>query len=156
MWLSNSKFDIAEQEAECVRGEQIIVFGLGAEEYAIDSLDVMEIDRMKEIRINVVPKVPNYVEGIINLRGDVVPVVNLKKRFGIVSPETGRKQRIIVVRSNNSLVGLLVDSVFGVKSTEGLEILPPTDEMAAEAGYISAIVLEEERMFFVINVDAIA
>lgn len=139
-----------------MRGNQIIVFRLGEEEYAIESLDVMEIDRMKEIRISIVPKVPAYIEGIINLRGDIIPVIDLKKKFGINGPDPGRKQRLIIVRASGSMVGLLVDSVSGVENTSNLELLPPTDEMLLDVSYISAIAREDDRMIFILDVTAVA
>lgn len=62
---------------------QYVVFTLKDEEYAIDIMKIHEIDRLKEIRITPIPRVPNYIEGIINLRGEVVPIINLRKKIRI-------------------------------------------------------------------------
>lgn len=137
---------------------QIIVFKIGNEEYAIHSLSVIEIDRMKEIKINIVPKVPAYIEGIINLRGDVVPVMDMRKKFGLLDKYAGgRAQRIIILRTgNNAMIGILVDSVSGVEYLEDYDLLPPTDEMSIDTAYISSIAIREDRIIFLLNIDNVA
>ncbi len=129
-----------------------VVFKLGKEEYAVHAAYVKEIDRMNEISINIVPTVPKYIEGIINLRGDVVPVIDPKKKFGLETSYTGKKQRIMILNVHNYLLGMLVDSVSGAVSILEEERLPPTEEMLAETPYISAIAQKEDRMMFVLDV----
>ncbi|RMH36157.1 MAG: chemotaxis protein CheW [Nitrospirae bacterium] len=88
---------------------QLVSFHVGDEEYAIDILDVQEIIRMVEI--TAVPNAAPYVEGVINLRGKVIPILDLRARFGLPSAERTKDTRIIVVDMANVILGFIVDSV---------------------------------------------
>ena len=88
---------------------QVVSFDIGSEEYAIDILDVQEIIRMVEI--TPVPKAPYYVEGVINLRGKVIPIIDLRLRFGLSAAERTKETRIVVVDVSRVILGLVVDSV---------------------------------------------
>lgn len=139
-----------------MKNDLFVVFQLGEEEYAVHAACVKEIDRMDEISINVVPTVPNYIEGIINLRGDVVPVIDPKKKFGLEMTHAGKKQRIIILNMQNYLLGMLVDSVAGAVNFSDDEMLPPTEEMVEETPYVSAIARKEDRMVFILDIDRIS
>jgi purine-binding chemotaxis protein CheW len=87
---------------------QFVEFKLGEEEYGVDILQVKTIERM--MSITRVPKAPQFVEGVINLRGEIVPVIDLKKRFDLpISRETDNT-RIIIVTVDDITVGMIVDS----------------------------------------------
>lgn len=88
---------------------QVVSFDIGSEEYAVDILDVQEIIRMVEI--TPVPKAPYYVEGVINLRGKVIPIIDLRQRFGLSEAERTKETRIVVVDVSRVILGLVVDSV---------------------------------------------
>ena len=88
---------------------QLVTFNLGNEEYAVDILKVQEINRMKEITR--VPNSPGYVEGVINLRGKVIPVVSLRTRFGLMEKESDEQSRIMIMDIQGITMGLVVDSV---------------------------------------------
>ena len=88
---------------------QVVSFDIGSEEFAVDILDVQEIIRMVEI--TPVPKAPYYVEGVINLRGKVIPIVDLRRRFGLPDAERTKETRIVVVDVSRIILGLVVDSV---------------------------------------------
>ena len=86
----------------------IIGFQVGRETYGVPITSVHEIVRVPEI--TAVPDSPDYIEGVINLRGKIVSVVDLRKRFGEASAQPGRKHRILVTEAKGKLVGLIVDS----------------------------------------------
>jgi len=88
---------------------QVVSFEIGTEEYAVDILEVQEIIRMVEITS--VPKAPHYVEGVINLRGKVIPIVDLRSRLGLSAVEYTKDTRIVVVDVSRIILGFIVDSV---------------------------------------------
>lgn len=130
---------------------QLVTFKLGDEEYGIDILKVQEINRMTEI--TTMPKAPFSVEGVINLRGKVIPVVNLRKKFGLDIKEVDAQSRIIVV-DIGSTVGLIVDSVSEVLriSSDTIEPPPPiTGGIGSE--YIRGIGKLEDRLIILLDID---
>jgi purine-binding chemotaxis protein CheW len=102
------------------RGGKFLTFFLSGEEYGLEILKVQEIIGIMEI--TPVPGTPEYVCGVINLRGKVIPVVNLRLKFGMASAETTAETCIIVVRANGVQTGIVVDQV-----SEVLDI--PSDEI---------------------------
>ncbi len=88
---------------------QLVSFRLGQEVFGIDILKVQEINRLVEI--TQVPQAPQYCEGIINLRGKVIPVINLRKKFGMEIIEWNKLTRILVCDMDGKVVGMIVDSV---------------------------------------------
>ncbi|MEJ2182572.1 MAG: chemotaxis protein CheW [Nitrospirota bacterium] len=133
---------------------QLVTFALGSEDYAVDILKVQEINRMTDIAR--VPKAPPFVEGVINLRGRVIPVVSLRKRFGLPEKQSDEKSRIIVMDVRGVIVGLMVDSV-----SEVLRIPPSTVEEApnlnAEVAteFIQGIAKLDDRLIILIDMDAL-
>ncbi|MFN3396063.1 MAG: chemotaxis protein CheW [Thermodesulfovibrionales bacterium] len=130
---------------------QLVTFKLGDEEYGIDILKVQEINRMTDITS--MPKAPFSVEGVINLRGKVIPVVNLRKRFGLNLKEIDLQSRIIVV-DIGSTVGLIVDSVSEVLRISSDTIEPPpliTGGIGSE--YILGIGKLEDRLIILLDID---
>ncbi|MBI5233620.1 MAG: purine-binding chemotaxis protein CheW, partial [Deltaproteobacteria bacterium] len=102
---------------------QLVAFKVGKEEFSIPITKVQEIIRMPEI--TKVPRTPDFVEGVINLRGKVIPVVDLRKRFGLDVSEKSSDTRVIVVDSSGKIVGFMVDAV-----TEVLRLSASTVEPA--------------------------
>src|SRR5690606_35395167 len=92
---------------------QIIIFKLGEEEFGVDILQVREIEKLDQ-GITRVPKAPPFVEGVSNLRGEIIPIVDLRVRFGLTLPELGLNSRDIIVEVGEALVGMLVDAVVEV------------------------------------------
>src|SRR5208282_6855776 len=84
---------------------QLVTFSLGGEEYAVDILKVQEINRMKEITR--VPNAASHVEGVINLRGKVMPVIDLRKKFGLDSKENDAQSRIMIIDVQGMTIGLV-------------------------------------------------
>lgn len=132
---------------------QLVTFKLGNEEYAVDILKVQEINRMVEI--TTIPNAPVYVEGVINLRGKVIPVINLRKKFGFESKEVDAHSRIIVVDVGNT-VGLIVDSVSEVLRLSSDTVEPPP-QMAGNnsADYILGIGKLEDRLLILLDIESL-
>jgi purine-binding chemotaxis protein CheW len=103
---------------------QIVVFGLGTEQFGVNIASVESIVKMQAI--TKMPQSPSFVEGVMNLRGKVLPVIDLHKRFGLAGSETDRNSRIIVVSVNRTEVGMIVDGVSEVLtvSEQAVEAAP--------------------------------
>jgi len=131
---------------------QLVTFNLGNEEYAVDILKVQEINRMVEITS--IPKARSYVEGVINLRGKVIPIINLRKRFGLDSKELNSHSRIIVVDIGTS-IGLIVDSVSEVLrlSSDTVEPPPPMTAGNGSAEYIKGVGKLPDRLLILLDIE---
>ncbi len=133
---------------------QAAVFELAGEEYAIDILRVKEIIRVSSITR--APNAPYYFEGAINLRGKVVAVINLRKKFGLPPIELDKKSRIIVVEIDSRTVGFLVDKVSEVIALDKNTFLDPENYAKGEnAKYISAIAKLKNRAIIALDLEKI-
>jgi purine-binding chemotaxis protein CheW len=133
---------------------QLVVFNLGQEEYGVDILQVQEIKRLTEITR--VPNAPVFVEGVINLRGNVIPVIDLHKRFNLTAAEVTEESRIVIVNVKDITVGITVDAVSEVITLEETAFAPPPPLVAGiEASFIEAIGKLEERLLILLNMDRI-
>ncbi len=120
-------------EDEDTQRDKYLTFHVGPEDYGIDIENVTEIIRMQKIAD--LPNVPDYVKGVINLRGKVIPVVDMRKRFELEERDYDDRTCIIVVNVNNTLVGLVVDSVNEVADIPKEEIEPPPQTVGHESEY---------------------
>lgn len=129
----------------------LVTFNLLGEEFGMPILDVREIIRM--VDITPVPHAPAFVEGVINLRGQILPVIDLRKRFNLNSTELEEDTRIIVVEINNSLLGLIVDGVKEVLRIPSDSVSPPPQIVANGIGaeYIKGIAHFDEKMIILID-----
>ena len=133
-----------------VREEQIVVFRLGGEDYGIEINQVREIIRKREI--TPVPRQPPYVEGVINVRGTIIPVINLKKRFGLFG-DPSTQPHTIIVESGEGLVGILVDSVSEVIRVPRDRIHhPPPVSMSVDSEYLRGICRVGDRLLIYLDV----
>ncbi len=140
-----------------LRSGQVLVFKLGAEDYAVDILCVREI-RVWEGATRV-PHTPSYVKGVMNLRGEVVPILDLRERFATGRPEYGPRTVVIVfqVRSGerNRLVGGVVDAVCDVYSLDEDSIMPlPEIDTYVPTEYIKGLVTLGDAMVIVLDPEA--
>ncbi len=131
---------------------QLVTFTLGNEEYAVDILRVQEINRMKEITR--VPNSPAYVEGVINLRGKVIPVVSLRKKFGLAERENDEQSRIMIMDIQGITMGLVVDAVSEVLRIPASTV-EPTPPMASNISteFIKGIAKMEDRLIILLDMD---
>lgn len=131
---------------------QLVTFNLGSEEYAVDILKVQEINRMKEITR--VPNAPDYVEGVINLRGKVIPVVSLRKKFFLEERENDVQSRIMIMDIQGITMGLIVDAVSEVLRVPAgiVEQAPPmTSNVSTE--FIRGIAKFEDRLIILLDME---
>lgn len=124
-----------------MKGEtvQVIVFRLGEERYGVDISQVREI--IRPTQITRIPNAPDFVEGVINLRGQITTIVNLRKRFGMPPTQIDNDTRIIVVEYNNAVIGMMVDTVNEVKylSQKDIEPLPSIITSREEAKFLKGV-----------------
>ncbi|MCE5312703.1 MAG: chemotaxis protein CheW [Nitrospiraceae bacterium] len=131
---------------------QLVTFTLGSEEYAVDILKVQEINRMKEITR--VPNSPDYVEGVVNLRGKVIPVVSLRLKFGLANKEADEHARIMIMDIEGITMGLIVDSVSEVlRIPSGIVEPPPPMATSLSAEFIKGIAKLEDRLIILLDMD---
>ena len=138
-----------KQDAELM---QLVTFSIDDEEFGVDILKVQEIIRTMEI--TKVPRAPEFVEGVINLRGKVIPIIDLRRRFGLVSRDHDKHTRIIVIDISNMIVGFVVDSVSEVLRIPSSTVEPPPPVVAGlESEYISGVGKLEDRLLILLDLD---
>lgn len=133
---------------------QIVCFKIGKEEYGIDILKVQEILNLPKITL--LPKAAEFILGVIELRGKVLPIIDLSKRFGIESSNTSKTLRAIVVKIKGKKVGLAIDSVSHVVKVDSEAIEPPPAIVKGISGrYIVGIAKVNEEFVVVLDIDQI-
>ncbi len=131
---------------------QLVSFQLGPEEYAIDILGVQEIIRMVEITH--VPNAPHYVEGVVNLRGKVIPIINLRTRLGLSATEPTKDTRIVVVEVAHLILGFIVDSVEEVlRLPEEFIEPPPTAGRGGADDFHKGVGRVDGRLLILLDLD---
>jgi purine-binding chemotaxis protein CheW len=134
--------------------EHLATFFLDLEEYGIDVRLVQEIRRVTEI--TQVPRAPEFIKGVINLRGRVIPVVDLKLRLVLGEVEVTRRSRIVVVKLQDRLIGLMVDGASQVLKVPVSTIEPPPEEVVEKGGtYIRGVAKLEKRLIILIDLQRI-
>lgn len=131
---------------------QLVTFTLEGEEFAVDILKVQEINRMKEITR--IPNSPDYIEGVINLRGKVIPVINLRKRFNLPVKEYNEQSRIMIMEVCSIIMGLIVDSVSEVLRIPGdLVKSAPSIATTVSSEFIKGIAEVDSRLIILLEMD---
>ncbi len=133
---------------------QLVSFVVEDEEFGVDILKVQEI--IRTVDITRVPKSPEFVEGVINLRGKIVPVIDLRIRFGIAKRERDNETRIIVVELSDRVVGFLVDKVKEVIRVEKNIIEPPPElTTSISSNYITGVAKLQDRLLILLDLDKV-
>lgn len=131
---------------------QLVTFSIGEEEFGVNILKVQEIIRTMDI--TKVPRAPEFVEGVINLRGKVIPIIDLRSRFGLSSKPEDKDTRIIVIEINNIIVGFVVDAVSEVLRIPAGTVEPPPPVVAGvDSDYISGVGKLKERLLIMLDLD---
>lgn len=132
---------------------QLVSFDLDQEEYGVDVLKVREIIRMPNVTR--VPNTPHYVEGVINLRGKVVPIISMRKKFGLTEAETDKQTRIMVMDVEGELRGFIVDAVSEVIRISGSEIQPSPTVVAGgiDQECIGGVINRAERLLVLLDLE---
>jgi purine-binding chemotaxis protein CheW len=117
---------------------QLVLFQLSGENYGVDIYSVQRLIQVPEV--TKVPRAPAFVEGVIDVRGDIIPVINLLKRFGISDAELRGDGRIVITEIGDQIVGFLVDAVSEVTTLSEHDIEPPSAVVAGkDTDFISGI-----------------
>lgn len=139
-----------EQRTAAEATEHLATFFLEGEEYGVDVRQVQEIRRMGEI--TAVPRAPEFVRGVINLRGRILPVLDLKRKLGLGEVAGDRTARIVVVHVRDRLLGLLVDGASQVLKVPVSRVEPAPDEVTERGGdYIRGVAKLDDRLIILID-----
>jgi purine-binding chemotaxis protein CheW len=133
---------------------QLVSFVIEGEEFGIDILKVQEI--IRPVPITRVPNAPAFVEGVINLRGRIVPVIDARKRFGLPARAMNEDSRIVVVELTGKTVGFIMDAVREVIRVERSVIEPPPElAIGIDADYLSGVAKLEDRLLILLDVERV-
>ncbi len=131
---------------------QLVTFKIAEEEFGVDILKVQEIIRM--MPITKVPNAPSFVEGVINLRGKVIPVIDMRKRFGLPESERDSNTRIEVMDLQGQVVGFVVDAVSEVLRIKESTVEPPPAVVAGIGSeYMKGVGKLEDRLLILLDLD---
>lgn len=144
-----------ENEIEEIETDQYVVFSIKSQEFGFQAMRVQEITSVLETTD--VPNSPNYIEGIMNLRGRLATVINFRKRFGFEPKEHDEDTRIIIVEEAGYPIGVLVDSVEEVIKIrdEDVQQIPESTSRAVSEEYITGVGMTDERLIVLLDVDKV-
>lgn len=130
---------------------QLVIFQLGGEEFGVDIMAVQEIIKMPEI--TAIPQAPEYVAGVINLRGKIIVVVSLGTKFGIQSCDKNEEYKVIVVELENQVIGMMVDSVSEVLRIPSSSVDPAPDiiKSGVSSNYIQGVGKLDDRLLILLD-----
>lgn len=130
---------------------QVVAFNLGKEEYAVDILNVQEIERV--LNITRVPRSTNYIEGVVNLRGNIIPIINLHKKFNLQAEGNEEEKRIIVFQFDDFKAGIIVDEVSEVLRL-GKEDIEETGKVygSINAEHIKGVAKVDSRLLILLDI----
>jgi purine-binding chemotaxis protein CheW len=132
---------------------QLVIFRLAKEEYGLPITKVQEINHL--LPITKLPQTPSFMEGVINLRGRIIPIIDLRKRFQLSLADYNDNTRIIIVEVSGETVGIVVDEVAEVVRLPESSIEPPPPTFILDAEYIEGLGKIESRLIIILNIDRI-
>lgn len=132
---------------------QVVIFELSGVRYCIDILQVQEIMRMVEV--TPVAESDAAIEGLINLRGEVIPVINLSRRLSLLEREKDEKTRVIVVEQEAKKIGLIVDRVLEVGTYTAEEMAYPS-HVGTDVTFIKGIIKKKDHLLLLLNMAEVA
>jgi purine-binding chemotaxis protein CheW len=139
---------------ELAAGGQYLTFALGDEQYGVELLKVQEIKGYSPV--TAIPNSPTHIKGVINLRGAVIPIIDLRARFGMAPIEYSKFNVIIVINVGSRVMGLLVDAVSDVLSVEAGQVRPAPDfGTQADTRFISGMVAAGSRIAVLLDLDTL-
>lgn len=145
---------MAEQTAQVQTEQQLVVFDLAAESYGVDINVVQSIIQMQEITR--IPRTPEFVDGVINLRGKIIPVVDSRKRFGLADGERNSDNRIVVASIGGQDIGMVVDAVSEVLRIPMDAVEPPSTLITSQdSDYIRGIAKVEDRLVILLDLEKV-
>jgi purine-binding chemotaxis protein CheW len=149
-----SEIDLMVEDEKDLKTQanKYLLFKLGNEEYGIDIAQITAIEELQ--KITAIPDMPKYVKGVINLRGKVIPVVDLRLRFGLQEKEYDDRTCIVIVSVDSNSVGLIVDIVSEVHDIEKTDIGPPPSigGSSEKIQFISGLARKDEEVKIILDV----
>lgn len=139
-----------QQDRDDAGERQVVVFDLAGETYGMDIAVVREIIRMPAVTR--VPNAPAYVEGVVNLRGKVIPVLDLRKRLGLEAAAPTKETRVVVVDSGGDDIAVIVDAVTEVLRVPSDAVEAATAPRGAARGHVEGIANLDDRLVILLNV----
>lgn len=134
--------------------KKFVTLGLGASRYAIEVTRVREI--LARFDVSPLPRTPDYIDGIISLRGEIIPVVDLRIRFELPARPVDEETRVVIVELPDSLVGIKVDQVFEVLKLDESAVEPPPPLVAGlKADYLDGVCEVQGRLVTILRLEAI-
>jgi purine-binding chemotaxis protein CheW len=149
--MATAEMAVETAEPNIVDSEQYLTFTLDSEEYGIEILQVQEIRGFSQIRP--IPHAPHYVRGVLNLRGTVVPIVDLRLRFGMKEVEYNQFTVIIVVNIGNKVVGLVVDAVSDVLNIPREHIEDVPDMGNVDTSFLQGMGKKADRLVLLLKIE---
>ncbi|MBW2617502.1 MAG: chemotaxis protein CheW [Deltaproteobacteria bacterium] len=148
----------SEAEGAATIGGRRLIFKLAEEEYGLDVLRVKEV--LDSLEITTVPRAPGFIKGVVNFRGKVIPVIDLRLQFGLDAREEGQPSHLIIVeidhQGETAPLGLDVDSVSQVLDIEAKDVTPaPSTRTSLDAAYIQGRVKSGERVSTLLDIDKV-
>mgnify|MGYP000849586404 CR=1 FL=1 len=132
---------------------QLVIFRLAKEEFGLPITKVQEIIRM--VPITKLPQTPSFMEGIINLRSRIIPIIDLRKRFQLAISDHDEDTRVIIVEVNGQTVGVVVDAVTEVVRLPQANVEPPPPAFILDAQYIQGVGKLDDRLLILLEIDNI-
>jgi purine-binding chemotaxis protein CheW len=131
---------------------QLVSFKIGQEEFGVDILKVQEINKL--VQITQVPNAPEFVDGVVNLRGRIIPIIDMRTRLHLPKREHDKNTRIIVIELNNNTIGFVVDAVSEVlRISRDIIEEPPAISKGVNAEYITAVAKLEDRLLILLDLE---
>ncbi len=145
---------VAEKKGRLALDGKFLTFVLGDEIYGIEILKAREIIGLMDI--TTVPQTPDYMKGVINLRGKVIPVIDLRMKFSMLENEHTKETCVIVVEVNGTSIGLIVDSVSEVADIDGAEIEDaPNFGQGIDSSFIMGLGKVKEKIIIMLDIDSV-
>ncbi len=146
--------EILKDQEVALEQFQYVTFSLNDEVYGIDALNVQEIIELTGITR--VPNLPDYMKGVINLRGTIIPVIDLKTKFNMKTGDYKKHTCIIITEFRDALMGLIVDSVFDVLSVPGAS-LQPTPEFVTRlrTDFIRGLLRMDDKLIIILDINKV-
>lgn len=147
--MSEQNLEMANDESE-----QLVVFHLADEFYGVDIAAVNTIIRMQEVTR--IPRTPAFIEGVINLRGIIIPVIDLRKRFNLPEGNVTKASRIVVVEAAGQMIGMIVDAVAETLRLPSDAIEPPSPVIASvDSEYLRGVGKQDNRLVILLDLDKV-
>lgn len=150
--MTDSKTNEARRNTDVARPRELIAFRIGAQEFCVNIMSVREIRGWTPA--TALPQAPSFVRGVVNLRGAVLPIIDLAARLGFAPAEPTARHVIIVAQIEQQVVGLLVDAVSDILTVTD-DLLQPTPDVASEMAktFVRGVLAIDRRMISLISLD---